>query len=85
MARSGRLAYWRVAAVASIVVVNMVCMAALICGSIGIKQLLGMIGRYTSMMPEELLLTLSLMHMRGCRVGGTPYDIPPPVEPCVRR
>ena len=50
MARSGRLAYWRAAAVASVVVVNTVCIVALICGSI-IEQLLGMIGRHISMMP----------------------------------
>jgi hypothetical protein len=38
-------------------------MAALICGSIGIKQLLGMMGCHTAMMPQDLLFTLSLMHM----------------------
>ena len=32
-----------------------VCIKALICGSIVIKQLLRMIGRYTSMMPQKPL------------------------------
>ena len=63
MARSGRLVYWRVVAVASVVAGKLVCMVALICGSIAIKQLLGMIGRHTAMMPQDLLATLSLMHM----------------------
>jgi hypothetical protein len=66
-------------AAASVVVVNTVCMAALICASIVIKQLLGMIRRYTTMMPQNLLFTLSLMHMRNL---GDPLMVAP-VTDCV--